>query len=170
MLLFPGITPEAEIAGDLELDDVSCPYCASTGCCKHLVAIVDPLNLTIGGRAFGLEREFAIRVSKAFTPLLRNLDKEVQWSSEDIAELWVCASSNWSSDSDEPEIDWDVLMRVASELLSEAGTHTDFGSQLEGDGVETEYTLVYDENPLDVIERSIMRLDQLLKPVFLEGE
>ncbi len=123
------------------------------------------MNYTIGGRASGLEREFAARVTDAFMHLIKSGASEARWESKDVTELWDYASENLSSDAQELEIDWDVLIQLASDILSEIGAHTDFGSQLEGYGEETEYTLIYDDAPANVVDRSIERLDQLLKPI-----
>lgn len=172
LYLFPGLLPEARIAGDLDIEDVSCPYCEAQGGCGHLVACIDPLNYDVGGRLHGLDREFVHRIKKAFLPLLRGLEAgpEAQdepagpeWASEEIKELWQWAAGNWSPGDQEVEIDEDVLFRLTSELLQEAAEHTDFASQLEGFGTETEYTLIYDDDPQGVLDRTIEALDSALK-------
>jgi hypothetical protein len=172
LYLFPGLLPEARIAGDLNIEDVSCPYCEAQGICEHLVACIDPLNYDVGGRLHGLDREFVYRIKKAFLPLLQGLEgdpeaqgelAEPEWASEEIEELWQWAAGNWSPGDQDVEIDEDVLFRLISEILQEAAEHSDFASQLEGFGAETEYTLIYDDDPQGVLDHAIESLDSALK-------
>jgi hypothetical protein len=145
-------------------EDVSCPYCKSAGNCSHLLACIDPLNYDVGGRLHGLDQEFSYRIEQAFLPHLEANIEEPNWKSENISELWRWAESNWSKNDDEIEIDEIVLFRLISELLQDAAELADFGSQLEGFGVETEYTLIYDDDPDRVLNRTVEALDALLIP------
>lgn len=164
LYIFPGALEEARITGDLSIEDISCPYCQSSGSCAHLLACIDPLNHDVGGRFHGLEQEFIYRVKKAFLPYLKDDGKDPDWESEEILELWEWAASNWSQGDNEIEIDEMVLFRLMSQILQDAAEHTDFGSQLEGMGIETEYTLIYDDDPERVLCRSVEALDLLLRP------
>lgn len=164
LFIFPGVLDEARIAGDLDVEDVSCPYCDSHGSCAHLMACIDPLNYNVGGRLDGLDQEFACRVKQAFLPLLIEGAAETVWGSEEISELWDWAKDNWEPGDEEVEIDHDVLFRLITALLQDAARHSDTASQLEGFGVETEYTLVYDDCPSRVIESAIGALEPLLRP------
>jgi hypothetical protein len=162
LYVFPGVPEEAGIAGDLGIEDVSCPYCKSSGSCAHLLACIDPLNCDVGGRFQGLEQEFIYRINRAFLPYLKDDGQAPEWKSEEISELWDWAESNWSQGDDEIEIDEIVLFRLISEILQHAAKHADFGSQLEGMGIETEYTLIYDDNPDKVLHRALQALEKLL--------
>ena len=164
LYIFPGVLEEAKITGDLSIEDISCPYCESSGNCVHLLACIDPLNYDVGGRLNGLEQEFIYRIKKAFLPYLKEGGKDPEWKSESVSELWNWAKSNWSQGDDEIEIDEIVLFRLISDLLQDAAKHSDFGSQLEGWGIETEYTLVYDDDPESVLYHTIEALDLLLTP------
>jgi hypothetical protein len=164
LYIFPGILEEAQITGDQCIEDISCPYCESPDGCAHLLACIDPLNYNVGGRLNGLDQEFIFRIKKAFLPYLKGGGKNPVWGCEEISELWEWAHDNWSDDDGEIEIDSDVLFRLISVVLQEAAEHADFGSQLEGFGTETEYTLIFDDQPDRVLTRSMESLDSLLKP------
>lgn len=163
LYLFPGISKPARKAGDLGIDDVSCPYCDSGGSCKHLMAFIDPMNYDVGGRFHGLEKEFAYRINKAFLPLLKEGVGDPNWKSEEISELWQLARDNWTTGDEESDVDSDVLFRLISEVLQEVAEHSEIASQEEGFGAETEYTLVYDDDSQGVLERAIEALDLLLE-------
>jgi hypothetical protein len=162
--LFPGITPEAKIAGDLHLDDVSCPYCNSGGYCAHLLALIDPLNYSLDGRASGLDEEFSHRIRVVFLRLLSEGKTELAWKSDEMSELWEWAEDNWSDGDEEVEIDEIVLFRLLTAVLEEVSSHADYGSILEGFGVETEYTIVYDDDPVRVVDEAVRYLDRILIP------
>jgi|GEM_PF-5982382 len=164
LYVFLGILDDAGIEGDLSIDDVSCPYCQSSGSCAHLLACIDPLNFDVGGRLQGLDQEFIYRITKAFLPHLIEGARKPSWGDEEISELWQGAKSNWSPGDDEIAIDEIVLFRLISTILENAAEHSDYGSQLEGFGTETEYTLVYDTDPTGVLNRSIEALDRILTP------
>jgi hypothetical protein len=164
LYLFPGIKPEAKISGDRHLYDVSCPYCESEGDCTHLLALIDPLNYSLDGRASGLDREFSHRIRAAFLRLLGEGKTELEWESEEITELWEWAEGNWSDGDEEVAIDEDVLFRLLIEALEMFASHVDSGSLLEGFGVETEYTFIYDDDPVRVIDEAIQYLDRILIP------
>lgn len=164
LYIFPGPLEVAQIAGDLNLEDVSCPYCESSESCEHLLACIDPLNYSLGGRFEGLDQEFVYRIQKAFLPYLKEGHSGPDWKSEEISELWDWAQSNWSAGDEEIAMDEVVLFRLMSELLTEAAEHADFGSELEGYGHETEYCIIYDDNPERVLGRTIRSLDKLLTP------
>ena len=162
LYLFPGIKPEAKIAGDRHLYDLSCPYCGSDGDCTHLLALIDPQNYSLGGRASGLDREFSHRIQSSFLPRLSEGETGLQWDSEEVTELWEWASSNWSEGDVEVEIDEDVLFRLLSAALEKFASHVDYGSILEGFGVETEYTFIYDDDPVRVVDETVQYLDRIL--------
>jgi hypothetical protein len=163
LYIFPGLLPEARIAGDLNIEEVSCPYCEAEGSCEHLLACIDPLNLDVGGRLHGLDREFVYRIKKAFLPFLQEGVVDPEWEAADVAELWQGVASNWRPQNQDIEIDEDVLFRLITELLMGAAEHSDIASQLEGFGTETEYTLIYDDDPLGVLDRTLESLDSMLK-------
>ena len=164
LYLFPGIEPEAKIAGNLHLYDVSCPYCDSEGNCTHLLALIDPLNYSLGGRASGLDQEFSHRIQAVFLRLLNEGKTELVWKSEELTELWEWAEGNWSDGDEQVEIDEIVLLRLLDEVLTKFGSHSDYGSILEGFGVETEYTFIYDDDPVRVVDEAIQYLDRILIP------
>jgi hypothetical protein len=161
---FPGALDEAQIVGDRSFEDVSCPYCQSSGSCVHLLACIDPLNYNVGGRFEGLDEEFIHRIKKTFLPYLEGGSNNPSWRSQEISELWDWAESNWSSNDDEIEIDEIVLFRLIPDVLQAAAEHSDIGSQLEGMGIETEYTLIYDDDSDRVLNRAMEALDTLLIP------
>ena len=164
LYLFQGIKPEAKISGDCHLYDVSCPYCESEGGCTHLLALIDPLNYSLGGRASGLDREFSHRIRVAFLRFLSGGNTELEWKSEEITDLWEWAEGHWSDGDKEVVIDEDVLFRLLIEALEMFASHVDSGSLLEGFGVETEYTFIYDDDPVRVIAEAIQYLDRILIP------
>jgi len=164
LYVFPGIKPEAQIAGDRHIYDVSCPYCSSDGDCPHLLALIDPLNYSLGGRASGLDREFTHRIQDVFLRLLSGHKTQLAWKSEEITELWEWAEDNWSDEDEQVEIDEIVLFRLLSGVLEKLGSHVDYGGILEGFGVETQYTFIYDDDPVRVIDEAVQYLDQILNP------
>ena len=160
----PARDTEAEIAGPRHLNDVSCPYCGSGGSCAHLLAFIDPLNYDLRGRAAGLDKEFSHRIRSSFLPYLREKKSGLKWDSAEVTELWDWARSNWSAGIEEVEIDEIVLFRLLTETLEEFAAHSDYGSVLEGKGVETEYTCIYDDEPVRVVDEAIQHLDRILNP------
>lgn len=165
MIFFPGVQPVAGITGDQHLYDVDCPYCQSQGDCAHLVACIDALNESMSGRADGLDGEFAGRIDAAFVPLLARGKPSPKWKSEGVNELWQWAESNWTANSEEAEIDGIVLFRLLTDILQEHAAHADYGSILEGLGIETEYVCIYDDDPVRVVDEAVLHLDRILKPI-----
>lgn len=159
---FPGIKPEAKIAGDLDLDDVSCPYCNSGGYCAHLLALIDPSYYSLDGRASGLDKEFSHRIRAVFLRLLSEGKTGLAWKSDEMTELWEWAEGNWSDGDEEVEIDEIVLFRLITVVLSEVSSHVDYGSYLEGFGFEFPYTIVYDDDPVRVVDEAVLYLDRIL--------
>ena len=154
---------------------VLCPHCSKEDDCPHLLAVIDlTFSECLGGYACShglgeleglIEEAFQKHIKAGTTPLKVIGD-------ENLHQMWVYAgeyleATHGDEDDDylpEIEIDNDALLRLAVELLFDAGGEE--RSEIVDDegipGQASSMTIIYAREPKMVIDKAIENLTKIL--------
>lgn len=143
---------------------MNCPICNSEEDCDHLLAIIDrSFCCTSGGYAYHKEDQFRELIHENFFILLKKQAIQT-FDNQYLFHLWKYASDNFKKESDELEIDQDVLYDLIGELFEECGAEESTNDNDAGmPGFSSVERFYYANDPKNVFETSLHSLKDLLK-------
>lgn len=143
---------------------MNCPICNSEEDCDHLLAIIDrSYCCTAGGFAYDKEHQFSDMIQDKFLFFFRN-EAIQKFDNQHLACLWKYASDNFKKESEELEIDQDVLYDLIGELFEECGAEESSNDNDVGmPGFSSVERFYYANDPKNVFETSLHSLKNVLK-------
>lgn len=146
-------------------DEILCPYCALTGECPHLVAVIDSMGEWYAAYAFEHYSELRGVVEGAFRQLLkRGTPKKHPFSDPDVAVMWRYSQKLRPPKEDEDvELDDPAFNDLIAKLLQDAGAVQQEGVMHPGiPGYEATLHVFHAENPKTVYEAVLSKLSECL--------
>lgn len=148
-------------------ESVVCPLCNATEYwnCGHLVASLDRSFCECdGGAIYSRQQELSAIIEGAFLSHMKN-GSEPSLNFDAFPELWQEAKSNYEPADGYVFLDGCILQRILIELLEEEGAYEAPGSLVAtgGPGMSSSMSLLFAENPSEVIEQALQRLSTELK-------
>ena len=149
-------------------DEIQCPYCESTGDCKHLVAFLDrSFGEVLGGAFFHRSDEFSSDIERAFLNALQaGTASLLETADENLAGLWEIASADYKAGDTFLSTDPDLLTSLRIDLLQEADTIDIRGVQEGGPGQSSALIAFYAKNPTAIINGVFKELRARLQSLF----
>ena len=150
-----------------------CPICDNPdyGDCGHLVAIYDLTFLECnGGEIYHREGHITCVIEKVFVSHLQN-GSEPSLQNATLAELWESTKSSVEPDEDDANLDRHTLQTFLIELLEDSGAEQAPGALMDpgGPGMTSSITLLFAEQPSEVIDMAIKRVARDLGQTYLNG-
>ena len=149
-------------------EDVVCPVCDAIEFwnCGHLIASFDrSFGECQGGLIYDSIKRFLSIVEIAFLSHLKD-GSAPNLNHGALSDLWNEAKSNFDpNDEDYVHIDDYIFQGYLIELLQDSGGLDAPGSLIDpgGPGMTSSMSLIFSENPSDVIENALQRLSMELK-------